>query len=119
MLLERVRVHSFLASLGLTPLCHFVSRHPGGPASEPTCPHRPRAQPKDTGQASKEATKELQEGWLGAEQGCQGEQQPWQQPWWQCPMGPLWVVTLPCQHGQVDRHISATTSCTGHPEACQ
>lgn len=112
-------VHSFLALLGLTTLFHLLPKHPGDPATEPTRPCRPRAQPKDTGQASKEAAEELQKGWLRAEQRCQGEQQPWQQPRWQCSMGPSTVVTLPCQHGQVDGHVSTATGSTGHPEACQ
>lgn len=105
--------------VGPTSLCHFLSRHPGGPATEPTCPNGPWALAKDTGQTRKEATEELQEGWLGAEQRGQGEQQPWQQPRWQCPMGPSRVVSLPRQHGQVDRHVSTATNYTGHPKACQ
>ena len=99
--------------------CQFLPWHPGGPATEPACPQQPWAPAKDTGQASKEAAEELQEGWLGAEQWCQGEQQPRQEPWWQGPPGPSRARTLPRQHGQVDGHVPAAPSCTGHPEACQ
>lgn len=34
-------------------------------------------------------------------------------------MEPSRTVTLPCQHGQVDRHVPAATGCSGQPEACQ
>ena len=86
---------------------------------EPAHPQQPWAPAKDTGQAGEEAAEELQEGWLGAEQWCRGEQQPRQKPGWQGPPGPSKARTLPRQHGQVDRHVPTAPGCTGHPEACQ
>lgn len=94
------------------PSCSACSRRSEGSS------HR-KAPAASVGQASKEATKELQEGWLRAEQWSQDKQQPRWQPWWQCPTGPFRVVYLPSQHGQVDRHVSTAAGCTGHPKACQ
>lgn len=91
MLLECVP--GFPALLGLTHLCQFPRTL--GAQPQPTHLHRPRVRAKDTGQASQEAAEELQEGWLGGEQWCQGKQQPWQQPRWHCPMEPSRVVPLP------------------------